>query len=111
MAGLLDYANQSMPQNGMNMQNSAMTNSPMANGILGGASNGDVSQIEKTIGIQLATELYKNPTKQTAQIVISKLNQMQMQGADELTNALQQIQDNPEMLREIAKQSIELLSQ
>ncbi len=83
----------------------------MMGGLLGGGmAQGGMQQGGQNEYMMMAQTLLKNPTPETAQMVVMKLKQSGTQGADQLEQVIQQANGDPEVLTEIAKKAIELLS-
>lgn len=85
-------------------------------GILGGgmqqaqAPQGQGGGQDTQMAIQLASKLSQNPTLQTAQQIVAQLHQMQIEGADQIAQIIQQIGDDPQALKQVADAVIQQMS-
>ncbi len=78
-------------------------------GLLGGYQPQGQGAQPQASGMQMAMELSKNPTPQTAQKIIAQLQQIQNPEADKFEAMLMQVANDPAALKQLADSVIQKL--
>lgn len=79
-------------------------------GLLGGFQAGAQAKPQSP-ELAMAMQLVANPTPQMAQQIIAQMQKSGMEGADQLSQILAQVGDDPAAIKQVAEAAVKALSQ